>query len=272
MKGSPPQSFQAKRALLKLTMAFVLLSNMGSAIVTGGGQGLGRAISEALADLGHPIVVNDINGQAAAETAERIRATGGEAIAVEQDVAATDAGERLVTEAVSSFGELDVLVNNAAIESVYPALDLQYDEWRRVIDVNLDAVFRLSQAAGRQFRDQDTGGDIVNITSFHDTIPRKKKIHYDTAKAGVWMLTKDFALELSEHDVAVNCVAPGVMATPMNAELQDDPEEMARQRDRIPWGRLGDPEEVAEAVRYLVDSTYVTGTRIEVDGGVSLVG
>jgi len=251
---------------------FVLLSDMGSAIVTGAGRGLGQAISRALADQGLQIVVNDIDGQEAAETAEEIRTAGGEAIAVGQDVAATDAEEQLVTEAVSAFGQLDVLVNNAAIESVYPALDLPYDEWRRIMDVNLDAVFRLSQAAGRQFRDQGTGGDIVNITSFHDTLPRKEKIHYDTAKAGVWMLTKDFALELAEHDVAVNCVAPGVMATPMNAALQDDPEEMARQRDRIPWGRLGDPEEVADAVRYLVDSTYVTGTRIEADGGVSLVG
>lgn len=245
---------------------------MGSAIVTGAGRGLGQAIARTLAACGYPVVVTDIDGEAAAATAQEIRANGGEAVAVEQDVAAEEAPDTLVSEAITAFDRLDVVVNNAAIESVYPALELPDEEWRRVMEVNLDAVFRLSRAAGRQFQDQGTGGDIVNITSFHDTLPRTEKIHYDTAKAGVWMLTKDFALELAEYDVAVNCVAPGVMATPMNADLQADPDEMARQRDRIPWGRLGEPSEVADAVSYLVESTYVTGTRIEVDGGVSLVG
>lgn len=244
---------------------------MNGALVTGAGRGLGEAIAGRLAAEGYAVAVNDVDADAAAGTAEAIRDDGGEAVALQRDVAADGAAEDLVAETVSAFGHLDVLVNNAAVETVAPALDLPDDEWEWVLSVNLDAVFRLCRAAGRQFCDGD-GGDIVNITSFHDTVPRRGKIHYDTAKAGVWMLTKEFALELAEHDVAVNCVAPGVMATPMNEDRLNDPGAMAEQRERIPWGRLGDPGEVADAVAYLVDATYVTGVRLPVDGGVRLVG
>jgi glucose 1-dehydrogenase len=245
---------------------------MATALVTGAGRGLGAAIASRLAEEGYDVVVNDIDGEAAADTAAEIEAAGGRAVAVERDVAAEGAAADLLERAVSEYGRLDVLVNNAAIETVAPALELSDADWERVRSVNLDAVFRLTRAAGRQFRKQGDGGDVVNITSFHDTWPRTGKIHYDTAKAGVRMLTKDFALELAEHDVAVNCVAPGVMATPMNAELQADPEAMAEQRERIPWGRLGEPEEVADAVAFLVEASYITGVRLPVDGGVSLVG
>lgn len=245
---------------------------MNGALVTGAGRGLGEAIAHRLATDGYAVAVNDVDGGAAAGTAEAIRDDGGEAVALQRDVAAEGAAADLVAETVSAFDGLDVLVNNAAVETVAPALELPDDDWDRVLAVNLDAVFRLCRAAGQQFREQGGGGDIVNITSVHDTAPRRGKIHYDTAKAGVWMLTKDFAVELAEHDVAVNCVAPGVMATPMNEDLLNDPEAMAGQRDRIPWGRLGDPGEVADAVAYLVGSTYVTGVRLPVDGGVRLVG
>lgn len=245
---------------------------MGSALVTGAGRGIGAAIARRLAVEGFEVLVADIDGESADDTAAAIAANGGEAIAVETDVASEGAAGMLVERAVSEYGRLDVLVNNAAIETVAPALELADEEWERVRSVNLDAVFRLSRAAGRQFCEQADGGDIVNITSVHDTWPRTGKVHYDTAKAGVWMLTKDFALELAGHDVAVNCVAPGVMATSMNEALQNDPEAMADQRERIPFGRLGEPEEVADAVAFLVDSSYITGVRLPVDGGVSLVG
>lgn len=244
---------------------------MDAAVVTGAGRGLGRATARRLAAEGYAVAVNDTDAEPAEETARLVREEGGEAIVCQRDVTAEGAADDLVSEAVSAFGGLDVLVNNAAVETVAPVLDLSDEEWDRVIDVNLTAVFRLSRAAGRRFRDQGSGGDIVNISSVHDTRPRTGKIHYDTAKAGVWMLTKDLALALAPDGVAVNCVAPGVMATPMNEVLQNDPEAMAAQRERIPMGRLGDPEAVADAVAYLVDAEYVTGTRIAVDGGVSLV-
>lgn len=245
---------------------------MSSALVTGAGRGLGRAIATQLAESGYAVTVNDIDREPAEETVDRIREGGGEAVVLERDVAAEGAAAELVSETVSAFGRLDVLVNNAAIETVAPALELSDEEWERVRSVNLDAVFRLSRAAGKQFRTQGDGGEIVNITSFHDTWPRTGKVHYDTAKAGVWMLTKDFALELADYGVSVNCVAPGVMATPMNAELQRDEKAMAEQRDRIPYGRLGEPQEVAEAVVFLAEASYITGARLPVDGGVSLVG
>lgn len=247
-------------------------ASMAGAIVTGAGRGLGRAIALRLATEGYAIVVNDIDGKSARDTREIIRDESGDAIAVERDVAEDGAADDLVDASLDAFDELDVLVNNAAIETVTPALDMSDEEWERVREVNLDAVFRLCRAAGQQFERQGGGGDIVNITSFHDTWPRTDKVHYDTAKAGVWMLTKDFALELADHDVAVNCVAPGVMATPMNEELQNDLEAMDRQRERIPCGRLGQPEEVAEAVSFFLKSSYITGARLPVDGGVSLVG
>lgn len=244
---------------------------MDAAIVTGAGRGLGRATARRLAEEGYGVVVNDVDGATAEETAADVRDEGGEAIAVEADVAADGAAEQLVDAAVSEFDRLAVLVNNAAFQTHAAALELPDEDWERVRSVALDAVFRLTRAAGREFRDQGDGGDVVNVTSIHDTVPRTGEVHYDAAKAGAWMLSKEFALELAEHDVAVNCVAPGAVATPMNAELQDDPEAMAEHREAIPAGRLGEPEEVADAVAWLVDAGYVTGTRVEVDGGLSLV-
>lgn len=245
---------------------------MGSAIVTGGGRGIGRSISYELSEMGYGVSVVDIDQENIERTVDKITNNGNTAVGINQDITDENAPENIISETESSIGEVEVLVNNAAIETEVPAIKLSDDEWNRVIDVNMNSGFRLTKRVANKFIDADISGDIVNITSFHDTMPRTEKIHYDTSKAGLWMMTKDFALELSEYGITVNCIAPGVMRTPMNKDLQDDSEQMDKQRDRIPLGRLGEPEEIAQTVKFLIESDYITGTRITVDGGVSLVG
>ncbi|EMA31628.1 short-chain dehydrogenase/reductase SDR [Halobiforma lacisalsi AJ5] len=115
-------------------------------------------------------------------------------------------------------------------------------------------------------------GNIINISSYHDTVPRTEKIHYDSSKAGVHMLTKDMALELADHRIAVNCIAPGIFETPMNEEILSDPERTQAMHERVPWGRMGVPEDIANVVEFLVSdkAEYLTGIRIPVDGGLRL--
>ncbi|MDG5777954.1 glucose 1-dehydrogenase [Haloarculaceae archaeon H-GB2-1] len=247
------------------------MSDPAVALVTGAGSGIGRAIARRLADE-YAVVVNDVDAEAATETAVEIEQDGGDATAIEADVADHDAVDDLVDRTLDAYGRIDLLVNNAGIETVYPFTDLPEAEWDRVHDVNLKGQFLLSQRVANEMIDRDVAGDIVNVSSVHDVLPRTEKIHYDTAKAGVLMLTKDMALELAEHGISVNCVAPGAIETPMNAELLDDPDEIERMNERIPWGRMGKPEEIADAVAFLAsqDATYVTGSRLCVDGGLSL--
>jgi glucose 1-dehydrogenase len=241
------------------------------ALVTGAGRGIGRAIACRLAD-DHAVVVDDVDETAAADTADAIRDDGGTATAVEADVADADAVDALVDATLGAYGRIDVLVNNAGIETVHPFTDLPEAEWDRVHDVNLKGQFLLSQRVANEMIARDVAGDIVNVASVHDRLPRTDKIHYDTAKAGVLMLTKDMALELAEHGISVNCVSPGAIETPMNAGILDDPEEVERMNERIPWGRMGKPEEIADAVAFLASqqASYVTGSRLCVDGGLSL--
>lgn len=242
------------------------------ALVTGAGQGIGAAIAETLAEEGYDVAVNDVNGEKAETTAARIDRPSVETLAVEADVSSTTAVDSMVTEVLEAFGRIDVLVNNAGIETVAPFLELEEDEWDRVLGTNLKGVFLLTQRVATEMVERDIEGAIVNITSIHQDLPRKNKNHYDVSKAGLWMLTKDVALELADHRINVNAVAPGAIATPMNQEALDDEEIRAEVNTDTPWDRLGDPGEVADAVAFLVSdrAEYITGSYLRVDGGRSL--
>ncbi|WP_178915518.1 SDR family NAD(P)-dependent oxidoreductase [Natronomonas gomsonensis] len=242
-----------------------------AALVTGAGGGIGRGIALELAG-DYAVAVNDIDEESALETAAEIRDDGGKAVAVPGDVADSEAVEAIVAETASELGPIEVLVNNAGIETVYPFVELPEADWDRVLDVNLKGQFLLSQAVVERMIADGIEGAVVNVSSYHDTVPRTQKIHYDVSKAGVKMLTKDMALELAEYGINVNCVAPGVIESPMNAEILASEERTEAMHERVPWGRMGTPEDVANVVTFLVSdaASYLTGVRIPVDGGLRL--
>lgn len=240
-------------------------------LVTGAGQGIGRAIALIFAKEGASVIVNDIDLDKAAAVAEEINASGGRAIPVKADVSQSEEVSNMVAEALKHFGRIDILVNNAGIQTDSPFLDLSEEEWQRVIDVNLKGVFLCSQTVAKEMV-KHRKGKIINISSIHQSIPRRNRAHYDASKAGIEILTKDMALELASYKINVNCIAPGAIATPMNKDILDSPEGIAEMNSKIPWGRMGKPEEVAQVALFLAsdEADYIIGSTIYIDGGLSL--
>ncbi len=240
-------------------------------IVTGAGQGIGKAIALTFADEGSCVVVNDIDLDKATAVAEQINVSGGKALPLRADASQSKEVGGMVAEVIRSFSRIDILVNNAGIQTVCPFLDLSEEAWQRVIDVNLKGTFLCSQMVAREMA-KNRKGKIINISSIHQSTPRYNKAHYDASKAGIMMLTKDMALELSTYRINVNCIAPGAIATPMNKDILDSPERMAEMNSKIPWGRMGAPDEVAQVALFLAsdETDYITGATIRIDGGSSL--
>ncbi|MEW6276454.1 MAG: glucose 1-dehydrogenase [Bacillota bacterium] len=240
-------------------------------VVTGAGQGIGRSVALLFAREGSCVAVVDCDFEKAVRVAREIVSGGKRALSVQADVSLENEVRRMVAEVGEYFGRIDVLVNNAGIQTSKPFLELTSDEWQRVLDVNLKGAFLCSQFSAREMI-KNSGGKIINISSIHQAVPRLNKAHYDASKAALWMLTRDMALELARYKINVNCVAPGAIATPMNQDLLDSPEKMARVVAGIPWGRIGTPDDVARAVLFLAseDADYITGSVIYVDGGLSL--
>lgn len=243
-------------------------------LITGAGQGIGRAIAKRFASEGHAVVVNDIDGEKAADTVEAIRSKSNRALAVEADIASSTGVDETVDTALAEFSSIDVLVNNAGIQTTGQLTELPESDWDRVLDVNLKGPYLTSQRVANEMIERGIEGDIVNITSIHQDVPRSRRTHYDSSKAGLRMMTKDLALELAAHNINVNCVAPGAIRTPMNDEVLDSNEKTDQLENQIPWGRIGEPEEVAEAVSFLTSerAEYITGSCIRIDGGLSLSG
>ncbi|USZ71493.1 SDR family NAD(P)-dependent oxidoreductase [Natronosalvus halobius] len=243
------------------------------ALVTGAGQGIGAAIAEKLSSEGYTVVVNDVDTDKAQIVAERIDNSAIETMPVVADVSSKSEVEKLVSRVIDTFGRIDVLVNNAGVQTIAPFLDLKESEWDQVLDTNLKGVFLLTQQVASTMIDNGIEGNVVNITSIHQDIPRKEKNHYDASKAGAWMLTQEIALELAEYGINVNAVAPGAIQTPMNREIMESDELREEVNAKTPWNRMGKPEEVADIVAFLASDTaeYVTGSYLRVDGGRSLV-
>lgn len=246
-----------------------------AAIVTGGAAGIGEAVARRLAEAGAHVLVGDLDSDGAARTVEAITSRGGSAAACVADIGAPGVAAGLVEAAMKAFGRVDVLVNNAAIYPPAPALELTEQAWDRTLDLNLKALFFLSQAAARQMVLGGRGGRIVNIASKDAVHPAGNLAHYDASKAGVIMLTKSLALELAAHDIRVNSVMPGAVETPGATRLIRNGTSAAgapsppRGATRIPLRRVGKPDDIARAVLFLstTASDYMTGTSILVDGG-----
>ena len=237
-----------------------------TALVTGGGRGIGRAIALALAESGVEVVVNYSSSAAAAEeVVELITASGGKGYALQANVSKEDDVDDLVKTVLERSGRLDVLVNNAGITRDGLLMRMKTSDWQAVIDLNLTGVFLCSRAVARPMLKQKSGR-IINITSVVGLMGNAGQANYAAAKAGVVGLTRSTAKELASRGITVNAVAPGFIATDMTKDLDAD----AILRD-IPLGTFGTQEQVAGAVRFLATdpaSAYITGQVLQVDGGM----
>lgn len=238
-------------------------------IVTGSGSGLGQGIAARFAEAGAAVVVNYRASAAGAQAVvAAVEAKGGQAIAVQADVTQKAEVERLVAGAVERFGRIDGWVNNAGIYPLSSVLEMAETEWDAVIDANLRSTFLCTQAVAKQMIAQGDGGAIVNIASIEGENPAPLHSHYNAAKGGVLMHTKAAAYELGPHGIRVNAVSPGLIWQ----EGLDDawPDGVTRFKAAAPLGRLGRPDDVADACLFLASpaARWISGVNLRVDGGV----
>jgi glucose 1-dehydrogenase len=241
------------------------------AIVTGGNSGIGKSIVEYLAELGAKVVIDYRSHPEATEALEEeIGAYGGSSFGVQADVGKLEDLQRLVDTAVSKYGRLDIMVNNAGIETRTSILDTTPDDFDKVLNVNLRGVFFATQYAAKQMIAQGSGGRIINISSVHEDWPMPNNTPYCVAKGGVRMLTRTAGVELASKGVTIVNVGPGAVATPINDSTMNTPELLAKLNAAIPMGRMAQPEEIAKVVGFLASdaASYITATSIFADGGI----
>ena len=238
------------------------------ALVTGAGQGNGAAIARGLAVEGARVIVTDLNGEAAEQTARGISQAGGEAWAYQLNVADADACSALAREVEASIGQVSILVNNAGIcpRNTIDSPDVRRS-WEAAMTVNLDGTLNVTLAFVAALR--ATKGAVINMASIASFVSTSTSISYSTSKAAVRMLTQNLAQELAKDGVRVNAIAPGTLNTPMTEATRSNPERAERFLSRIPLGRFGEPEELIGPTVFLASSmsSYVTGTTLVVDGG-----
>lgn len=248
-----------------------------TALVTGAARGIGEAIAIRLADCGAAIILTDIDGDGVARIAAAITERAGRAHALGVDLTKANERERLVDQAIGSFGGIDILVNNAGLRDWYTWETLDEEHWDRFMAVNLKAPFFLAQAVGRRMVERGVGGSIVNIASTAAALPVRWKVDYNAAKAGLAMMSKSLAKELGQYKIRVNTVGPGGTRTPGGSNAIPDsfsPELLAKMgaewQDRmaLPIGLL-EPDDIARAVLFFCSdlSSCITGQTLYVDGG-----
>lgn len=238
------------------------------AVVTGASRGIGRAIALQLASQGARVVVN-YSGSAdkAQQVVEEIKAIGGEAIAVQANVADGESVQQLMQTALQAYGSIDILVNNAGITRDNLLIRMKDDEWDDVLNTNLKGVFLCTKTVARQMMKQ-RAGRIINISSIVGVVGNPGQANYVAAKAGVIGLTKTTAQELASRNILVNAIAPGFITTEMTDSL---PEELKQAMlKQIPLAKLGQPEDIAKAVAFFASdgANYITGQTLQVDGGM----
>jgi len=253
------------------------------ALVTGANAGIGRACAVGLAAAGAAVVVNhrphEASAQAAAEVVAEIERAGGHAAAIAADVSNEQDVQAMFDQTVGTFGRLDTLVSNAGIERPSPIQDMSIDDWKAVIDTNLTGQFLCARQAVRHFLSRQADhrasgalGRIVMMSSVHEVIPWAFQNNYAASKGGIGMLMRSLAQEVAQDRIRVNAVAPGAIRTKINQAAWETPEKLNELLKLIPYGRIGEPDDISRAVVWLAsdDSDYVTGTTLFVDGGMTL--
>ena len=241
------------------------------AVVTGSATGIGQAIAVAMAREGASVVVDYIGKpDAPQKTLQLIQDAGGKAMAIDTDVSQPDQVNALIQQTVQKFGSVDIFVNNAGIEFKHPFLEFPVDQFQKIIAVNLQGPFLCCQAAAKQMVAQGAGGRIINISSVHEDLPMPTNAPYCATKGALRMLTRTIAVELAPHGITVNNIGPGAIFTPIDADIEANPELEKQLMAEIPVGRWGKPEEVAGLAVFLASdaAAYITGSTYFIDGGM----
>jgi glucose 1-dehydrogenase len=242
-----------------------------AAIVTGGNSGIGLAIVLALAELGANVCIDYVaNEEATEELEQRVVKLGDRALGVDADVSKVSDVQMLIDETVKAFGRLDIMVNNAGVETRTSILETTEKQYDFVMGVNLKSAFFGTQLAAKQMKAQGGGGRIVNITSVHEDWPMPGNTPYCVSKGGMRMLTRTAGVELAPFGITVVGVGPGAVDTPINRQTEDDPAAMKRLNAAIPLGRMAEPAEIGSVVAFLASpaADYLAATTIFIDGGI----
>lgn len=242
-----------------------------TALVTGSGQGIGQAIAIRLAEEGANIIINYRSEIAEAEeTKTKVEAAGSKGYIVKADLAKVDEIQKMFAEAIQQFGQLDILVNNAALQKRGDFWDVTEEDYDSVMDVNLKGVFFATQAIVQHLRETKRSGKIINISSVHEELAFPHFTTYCTSKGGMMMMMRNLAVELGELGITINNVAPGAIETPINQDLLKNPDQLNAVLKNIPLGRIGQSQDVAALVAFLAsaDADYITGSTYFIDGGL----
>ena len=250
------------------------------ALVTGADSGIGKGVAIAIAQAGARVLVNYVHNQKAAdEVVAEIKAAGGEAFAHRADVSKEDEVQAMFAKLIATYGAIDILVNNAGLQKDAKFVDMTLDEWNTIISINLTGQFLCSREAAKQFIRRGVvdgvsraAGKIICMSSVHEVIPWAGHVNYAASKGGISMFMKSIAQELAPHKIRVVGIAPGAIQTPINKTAWETPEALGKLLTLIPYGRIGQPEDIGKLAVFLAsdDADYITGTTIFMDGGMTL--
>jgi glucose 1-dehydrogenase len=250
------------------------------ALVTGANSGIGCAVAKALAAAGAPVVVNYVADPPAAQrVVDEIRTAGGEAMAIRADVSREDEVQSMFRQMIDAYGTIHILVNNAGLQRDARFVDMTLHDWEFVLSVNLTGQFLCAREAAREFLRRGVvpevscaAGKILCMSSVHEVIPWAGHVNYASSKGGVMLLMKSLAQELAPHRIRVNSLCPGAIRTPINTAAWSTPEALSSLLTLIPYGRIGEPEDIGRAAVWLASdaSDYVNGTSLYIDGGMTL--
>ncbi|MFP4096161.1 MAG: SDR family oxidoreductase [Cyclobacteriaceae bacterium] len=250
------------------------------ALITGASSGIGQAIAVAMAREGAKVGINySSTREGAEETLRMVKEQGGEGLILQADVSDPDSVQQMFDQFLENFGTIDILVNNAGIQKDAAFLDMSFDDWQKVISINLGGQFLCAQHAAREFirrgvmkERSKAAGKIVCMSSVHDVIPWAGHVNYAAAKGGITMLMKTLAQELAPYKIRVNALSPGAIKTRINEDVWKDEAQVKELMKLIPYNRLGEPEDIADAAVWLAsdESDYVHGHTLYSDGGMLL--
>ena len=251
-----------------------------SALVTGANSGIGKGIALCLGAEGANVVVNYVTRpETALEVVDEIKAAGGNAIALQADVSNETQVQQMFQDMYKAFGTIDILVNNAGLQKDSPFQDMTLADWQLVLNINLTGQFLCAREAVREFLRRGivpevskAAGKIICVSSVHEVIPWGGHVNYATSKGGIMMLMKSMAQELAPKKIRVNSIGPGAIQTPINRAAWETPEALDKLLTLIPYGRIGQTEDIGQLAAWLAsdESDYITGTTVFMDGGMTL--